>query len=164
MTRLSVCGLGVSCNEMSDTPMLLVVLSDGDSTSFAAIVDIQSYGPDVSIAKLQCINHARKQLGTALMTLAKKEHFGGCGAGKITDKNFKSFQRYCRAAIKTSGDNVEMILSLIWAALFHRASTYKSANHRYCPGKVNIWCVYRKAEALQKPMPTHSAHHSTTYL
>ena len=26
MTRLSVCGLGVSCNEMNDTPMLLVVL------------------------------------------------------------------------------------------------------------------------------------------
>ena len=25
MARLSVCGLGVSCNEMSDTPMLLVV-------------------------------------------------------------------------------------------------------------------------------------------
>ena len=25
MTRLSVCGLGVSCNEMNDTPMLLVV-------------------------------------------------------------------------------------------------------------------------------------------
>ena len=27
MTRLSVCGLGVSCNEMNDTPMLLVVHS-----------------------------------------------------------------------------------------------------------------------------------------
>ena len=26
MTRLSVCSLGVSCNEMSDTPMLLVVV------------------------------------------------------------------------------------------------------------------------------------------
>ena len=26
MTRLSVCSLGVSCNEMIDTPMLLVVL------------------------------------------------------------------------------------------------------------------------------------------
>ena len=25
MTRLSVCSLGVSCNEMNDTPMLLVV-------------------------------------------------------------------------------------------------------------------------------------------
>ena len=28
MTRLSVCGLGVSCNEMNDTPMLLVVPTD----------------------------------------------------------------------------------------------------------------------------------------
>ena len=28
MTRLSVCSLGVSCNEMIDTPMLLVVLVD----------------------------------------------------------------------------------------------------------------------------------------
>ena len=27
MTRLSVCSLGVSCNEMIDTPMLLVVQS-----------------------------------------------------------------------------------------------------------------------------------------
>ena len=27
MTRLSVCSLGVSCNEMIDTPMLLVVTS-----------------------------------------------------------------------------------------------------------------------------------------
>ena len=26
MTRLSVCSLGVSCNEMIDTPMLLVVI------------------------------------------------------------------------------------------------------------------------------------------
>ena len=26
MTRLSVCGLGVSCNDMIDTPMLLVVI------------------------------------------------------------------------------------------------------------------------------------------
>ena len=28
MTRLSVCGLGVSCNEMNDTPMLLVVVTE----------------------------------------------------------------------------------------------------------------------------------------
>ena len=28
MTRLSVCSLRVSCNEMIDTPMLLVVIAD----------------------------------------------------------------------------------------------------------------------------------------
>ena len=31
MTRLSVCSLGVSCNEMIDTPMLLVVACVGTS-------------------------------------------------------------------------------------------------------------------------------------
>ena len=30
MTRLSVCSLGVSCNEMIDTPMLLVVTQHHD--------------------------------------------------------------------------------------------------------------------------------------
>ena len=34
MTSLSVCSLGVSCNEMSDTPMLLVVYTlHGDDDS-----------------------------------------------------------------------------------------------------------------------------------
>ena len=33
MTRLSVCGLGVSCNEMNDTPMLLVVADIDDTRS-----------------------------------------------------------------------------------------------------------------------------------
>ena len=32
MTRLSVCGLGVSCNEMNDTPMLLDVTQSGTRT------------------------------------------------------------------------------------------------------------------------------------
>ena len=140
------------------------MLSDGDSTSFAAIVDLQPYGPDVSIAKLECINHAGKRLGTALRSLAKREHLGGCGTGKLTDKKIMTLQRYYRAAIKTSGDNVEMMRSLIWAALFHSASTDESANHRYCPDGVNSWCVYRKAEALQQPVPAHNAHQSTTYL
>ena len=33
MTRLSVCSLGVSCNEMIDTPMLLVVEIYSDMVS-----------------------------------------------------------------------------------------------------------------------------------
>ena len=62
------------------------MLSYGDSTSYAAIVDLHRYGPNVSIAKLECINHAGKQLGTSLRSLARKEHLGGCGAGKLTEK------------------------------------------------------------------------------
>ena len=36
MTRWSLCGLGVSCNEMSDTPMLLVVMERGSKRSAEA--------------------------------------------------------------------------------------------------------------------------------
>ena len=32
MTRLSVCSFGVSCNEMIDTPMLLVVVTGSNRT------------------------------------------------------------------------------------------------------------------------------------
>ena len=37
MTRLSVCSLGVSCNEMIDTPMLLVV---GKNNIFVILFNI----------------------------------------------------------------------------------------------------------------------------
>ena len=37
MTRLSVCSLGVSCNEMIDTPMLLVVTFTGTNLTKSGI-------------------------------------------------------------------------------------------------------------------------------
>ena len=52
MTRLSVCSLGVSCNEMIDNPMLLVVLvlcktilHKGSNLSFRKIGAVIQYGP-----------------------------------------------------------------------------------------------------------------------
>ena len=62
------------------------ILSDGDSSSFAVIVELQPYGPDVCISKLECINHAGKRLGTSLRALARKEHLGGGGVGKLTEQ------------------------------------------------------------------------------
>ena len=46
MTRLSVCSLGVSCNEMIDTPMLLVVGKSRVSVAYYSFYDnIQLYEP-----------------------------------------------------------------------------------------------------------------------
>ena len=56
------------------------------SCSSASIVDLQPYGPDVSLLKLECINHAEKRLFTALRSLAKKEHLRGWKAGKLSDQ------------------------------------------------------------------------------
>ena len=54
--------------------------------------------------------------------------------------------------------------SLIWAALFHSASTDESFNHCYCPDGVNSWCWFKKVEALQEPIPSHNDHRGTTFL
>ena len=41
MTRLSVCSLGVSCNEMIDTPMLLVVMEYYPCIIIADLLDFK---------------------------------------------------------------------------------------------------------------------------
>ena len=140
------------------------MLSDGDSSSFAAIVELQPCGPDVCISKLECINHAGKRLGTALRALARKEHLGGGGVGKLTEQKIVALQKYYRTAVKQNGNNVDGMRSLIWAALFHSASTDESFNHCYCPDGVNSWCWFKKAEALQEPIPSHNDHRGTTFL
>ena len=66
------------------------MLSDGDSSLFAAIVELQPYVPDVCIQKLECINQAGKQLGTALTALARKEHLRESGVGKLNKKLLSS--------------------------------------------------------------------------
>ena len=42
------------------------MLSDGDASTFAALTQLQPYGPDHVIVKLDCLNHAEKRMGTAL--------------------------------------------------------------------------------------------------
>ena len=49
MTRLSVCSLGVSCNEMIDTPMLLVVILT------CAVYSNIHYSPLCIAGQLSCI-------------------------------------------------------------------------------------------------------------
>ena len=49
MTRLSVCSLGVSCNEMIDTPMLLVVTANKQCLS--------RFSQNCKCPKMQYIGH-----------------------------------------------------------------------------------------------------------
>ena len=42
------------------------ILSDGDASTFAALTQLEPYGPDHVIVKLDCLNQAEKRMGTAL--------------------------------------------------------------------------------------------------
>ena len=55
------------------------ILSDGDSSTSAALTRLQPYGPDHPVKKLDCMNHAEKRMGTSLRKTAKLGKLGGHG-------------------------------------------------------------------------------------
>ena len=53
------------------------ILSDGDSSMFAALRNLNHYGADHPVIKLDCVNHAEKRMGTSLRKLMKHQKLGG---------------------------------------------------------------------------------------
>lgn len=72
------------------------MLSDGDSSAFAAVQKATPYGPQRPIIKLECINHVQKRMGTALRKKAKEAKLGGRGQGKLTQGKCQKLQDYYR--------------------------------------------------------------------
>lgn len=45
------------------------VIADGDYKAYDTVCEQMPYGPEINIAKEECVNHVSKRLGTALRTL-----------------------------------------------------------------------------------------------
>ena len=58
------------------------ILSDGDASTFAALTQLEPYGPEHVIVKLDCLNHAEKRM--ALRKAAKASKLGGRDDGRLT--------------------------------------------------------------------------------
>ena len=58
-------------------------LSDGDSEAYNAVCDFNPYC-GVEIKKEECLNHAHKRIGTALINLSKEKKLGGKGLRRLT--------------------------------------------------------------------------------
>ena len=67
------------------------MLGDGDSKAYQAVVDLEPYGPDVTIEREECVNHTHKRMGTALLKLEK---LGGRGPGRLTKQTALKLQQY----------------------------------------------------------------------
>ena len=59
------------------------LLGDGDSKAVQALQDLSPY-PGVDIFHEECVNHAHKCMGTALINLAKEKKLGSKGHGRLT--------------------------------------------------------------------------------
>ena len=127
------------------------MLGDGDSKAYQAVVDLEPYGPDVTIEREECVNHAHKCMGTALLKLSKQERLGGRGPGRLTKQTALKLQQYYRGAIMGGGDEDSM-RSRVWATLFHCMSTDDDPHHTRCP---QSWCFYQQALAEDQEPPPH---------
>ena len=92
------------------------LISDCDSKTFPLLTSLQSYGPEHTIEKLDCIGHVQKRLGTALRNL--KVTHRGCklddektigGAGCLMDQLINSFQNYGDVIRQNKGDLQGMV-------------------------------------------------------
>ena len=120
------------------------MLGDGDSKAFLALQDLAPY-PGVEIVREECVNHAHKRMGTALMQLAKQAKLGGKGHGRLTQAKIQKLQQYYRAAITSHVGDADGMRGAVWATLLHCMSTDEDPHHTRCPEGPTSWCFYQRA-------------------
>ena len=130
-------------------------LGDGDSKAYDAVCAAKPYGEEVTVEKEECVNHAHKRMGTALLNLSKTARLGGRGVGRLTKDKAIRFQHYYRNAITSAQGNVEQMRNNIWATLFHCLSTDDDPHHSRCPPGQSSWCFYQRAIAKDEDPPSH---------
>ena len=126
------------------------ILSDGDASTFEALTQLEPYGPEQVIVKLDCLNH------TALRKAAKASKLGGRGDGRLTGVKATKLQLYYGRALCSNVGNADAMRDAVWATLFHSTSTDADPHHTRCPHGLDSWCCFNKSVALGLPMPQHN--------
>jgi hypothetical protein len=123
-------------------------LGDGDTHTCDAINRSEVYGPDITVMKVDCINHVSKRMGTAL-----RDYVQRTPATRLPDKGrflkdiVPKLQGYYGKAIKNNTPSVDAMHDEIWAAWFHMTSTFKKPKHDSCPKGETSWCFHQRAAA-----------------
>lgn len=109
-------------------------LGDDDCKSFDAVPELNTYG-ELTIDKLECVNHGEKRMGTRLRELRKnyknKLFQDGkklSGKGRLTDSVINNLQEYYDKAIRSS-KILEEMKQLCRATFYHKASTDADPQH-----------------------------------
>lgn len=139
-----------------------LMLSDGDSKSFDAIVCSNVYGKnsDTIIEKEECLNHVAKRLGTGLRNKVKEYRakgvtLGGRKCGSLKDETIGKLQGFFRKAIKDNAPSIPNMKTAIFATLFHCMSTDDNPQHHKCPTGKESWCFYQRAIAKNEKPKEH---------
>lgn len=130
-------------------------IGDGDTSAFKEVVDAQPYKDfDVVPAKLECVGHIQKRLGTRLRELRKAYRHTKTpltGKGKLTDKVVNTMQNYFGMAIRQNVGQLYQMKKAIAAILWHSTNfTDEAFRHRFCPRDENSWCKWQRDQISGK--------------
>ncbi|CAG2231222.1 unnamed protein product [Mytilus edulis] len=125
-------------------------VGDGDSSAYGNVVDSRPYGPNIIIAKEDCVGHIQGRMGKHLRRLddqykGRKLEDGKqlTGKGRLTNKLMNSFQTFYGMAIRNNKGNVNAMRQNVMAILFHYASTAENPMHHFCPEGNTSWCKWQ---------------------
>ena len=122
------------------------------------------------MAKIDCVGHVQKRLGTRLRNLVKKQKFadgsGLGGKGKLTKARIDSMQNYFGQAIRSHSHDLEGMQTAVKAILYHSVhNENREEQHEYCPKGKDSWCKFQKDKAsgtdtytTQKCLPAKFLH------
>ncbi|CAF3719135.1 unnamed protein product [Rotaria sp. Silwood1] len=123
-------------------------VGDGDSKVFPQLTSNPPY-KDVSISKIDDVNHFSKKMLHRLQKIAKdlKEteidgKLGIGGKGRMTQQMMINFQQYYRQAIVRNKTNLDEMIRSVWAIWKHKCSSNEEPHHEWCSIK---YCGYLKS-------------------
>jgi len=101
------------------------------------------------VAKIDCVGHIQKRLGTRLRNLVEKEKFadgsGLGGKGKLTKARIDSMQNYFGQEITSHRHDLEGMQTAVKAILYHSVhNENREEQHQYCPKGKDSWCTFQK--------------------
>jgi hypothetical protein len=112
-------------SEQKNGAQYINYIGDGDTKTFYELQKSQVYGPEVQVAKIECVGHVQKRMGTRLRQLKKnmrgKKLEDGktlCGKGRLTDKIIDEFSVYYGNAIRGNKDSLMGMRKAVWAIFF----------------------------------------------
>lgn len=127
-------------------------IGDGDTRSHKAVCNVEPYGKDIVITKLECVGHVQKRMGYQLRK--KKQELKGViledgkkisGKNRLTDSVINTLSVYYGNAIREYSSSVNDMRRGIWAIWYHKSSSDDKPMHYFCPSGPESWCSYKRA-------------------
>lgn len=138
-------------------------LGDGDSKAHNLLVQENVYG-DIEVAKLECVGHVQKRLGSRLRSLKKRlgttrlpDGKGIGGKGRLTDKLIDKLQVYYGKAIRQNSHDIDCMQNAVMAIWYHTKSTDENPDHDFCPPGEGSWCGFQRDVARGTSDYTHES-------